>query len=82
MTSSKQRSAPRSAGALSDAWERRTMLVRHELATASAANDAKTARLKLLRLERERQDAESTAQAPRATRPAVRRARAKDIAVE
>ena len=78
MTSSKQRSAPRSAGALSDAWERRTILVRHELATASAANDAKTARLKLLRLERERQDAESAAQAPQATR----RARAKGIAIE
>ena len=77
MTSLKQRSAARSAGAISDAWERRTVLVRHELAATSAATDAKTARLKLLRLEKERQDAEAAAQAPQLPRPAARRTRAK-----
>jgi hypothetical protein len=54
MTSTKQRSAPRGAGALSEAWERRTLLVKHEAAAASAVTDAKTARLKLLRLEKKR----------------------------
>jgi|GEM_PF-444944 CspA family cold shock protein len=82
MTSTKQRGAPRSAEALSDAWERRTLLVKHELAAASAATDAKTARLKLLRLEKERQDAETAALAPQATKPAARRARAKRSTVE
>jgi len=53
----KQRLAPRTSEALASAWERRTLLVREELASASAANDAKTARLRALRLEKERQDA-------------------------
>ena len=52
----KQRSAARTPDA-PRAWERRTLLVKQELAAASAANDAKTARLKGLRLERERQEA-------------------------
>jgi hypothetical protein len=82
MTLPKQRSAPRSAGAISDAWERRTQLVRNELAAANAATDAKTARLKLLRLEQERQDAEAAALAPQPQKPAVRRTRAKRISVE
>jgi len=42
-------------------WESRTQLVKNELAAASAANDAKTARLRALRLEKERQDAEAGA---------------------
>lgn len=82
MTSLKQRSAPRSAGAISDAWERRTLLVRKELAAASAATDAKTARLKLMRLEKERQDAETAAQAPQLNKPAAQRTRAKRTSIE
>ena len=42
-------------------WESRTQLVKNELAAASAANDAKTIRLRTLRLEKERQDAEAAA---------------------
>jgi hypothetical protein len=53
----KQRTAPRTSEALASAWERRTLLVKEETAAASAANDAKTARLKALRLEKEQQDA-------------------------
>ena len=82
MTSLKQRSAPRSAAAISDAWERRTVQVRHELAAASAATDAKTARLRLLRLEKEREDAEAAAQTPPLPKQVARRARAKRISVE
>jgi hypothetical protein len=47
-------------------WESRTQLVKSEQAAASAANDAKTARLRALRLEKERQDA-----AAAAVRPAI-----------
>lgn len=82
MTSLKQRSASRTAGAISDAWERRTILVRHEMTAASAAADAKTARLKVLRLEKERQDAETAAQAPQPVKPAGKRTRAKRVTVE
>lgn len=82
MTSLKQRGASRTAGAISDAWERRTILVRHEMAVASAAADAKTARLKVLRLEKERQDAEAAAQAPQPAKPAAKRTRAKRVTVE
>lgn len=41
-------------------WESRTQLVKNELAAASAANDAKTIRLRTLRLEKERQPAPTT----------------------
>jgi hypothetical protein len=54
-----QRRAARTADALANAWERRKLLVKQELEAVSAANDAKTARLKALRLERERQEADS-----------------------
>ena len=50
----------RTADALASAWERRTLLVKQELAAASAANDAKTARLKALRLERDRLQADAS----------------------
>ena len=73
MTSTKQRSAARSPSALSDAWDRRTSLVKQELAAANAASDAKTARLKALRLEKERVDAEASANAPEAAAPVRKR---------
>ena len=55
-----------------DVWQARTDLVKKELAAQSAANDAKTARLKALRLERDAQDA---AAEPPAPAPIKRRAR-------
>jgi hypothetical protein len=45
-------------------WESRTQLVKNEQAAASAASDAKTARLRALRLEKERLDAETAAEPP------------------
>lgn len=58
----RKRAAPdRPADLFFKAWESRTQLVKKELAAASAANDAKTIRLRALRLEKERQDAEAAA---------------------
>jgi hypothetical protein len=51
--------ALRTAEGVFQAWESRTKLVKRELAAASAANDAKTVRLRALRLEKERLDAEA-----------------------
>jgi len=83
MTDSKPRAAIRTQTAQREVWEQRTQLVKKEMAAASAANDAKTIRLKALRLEKERQDAEDAAQqgdAPAAA-PAAKRARVKRILV-
>jgi len=57
---------------LSEAWDNRTRQVKAESAAASAASDAKTARLKALRLEKERQDALTS---PKDPKPATKRAR-------
>ena len=59
MTSPKQRSIARTPSALAEAWKLRTLLVREDLAAASDAFDATTARLRALRLEKERSEAES-----------------------
>jgi hypothetical protein len=64
----------RTADGVFKAWETRTQLVKSELAAASAANDAKTARLRALRLEKERVDAEAAAAAPPPAAPAKKRA--------
>jgi hypothetical protein len=40
-------------------WQSRTDMVKKEMQAESAANDAKTARLKALRLEKEALDAEA-----------------------
>jgi hypothetical protein len=61
MTESKQRTASRTPSALAHVWEQRTQLVKQEMAAASAASDAKTVRLRALRLEKERLDAEVAA---------------------
>lgn len=63
----------RTPSALSQAWQQRTELVKLELAAASAANDAKTARLRALRLAKEQEDAagessEAAAAAPRSAK--------------
>jgi len=52
-------SALRTAEGAFQAWERRTQLVKNEMAAASAAADAKTARLRALRLAKEAEDAET-----------------------
>ncbi len=51
----------RTANGAFQAWQDRTDLVKQERAATNAANDAKTARLKALRLEKEKQDAEEAA---------------------
>ena len=57
---SRQReTAARTARSVAQVWEDRTALVKQEMAAESAANDAKTARLRALRLEKEAQDAEA-----------------------
>ena len=60
-------------------WESRTQMVKDQLAAASAANDAKTARLRALRLEKERQDAEAAALAPVPSAPPQRKKTIKRI---
>jgi hypothetical protein len=74
---SRQREAAlKNANGAFQVWETRTQLVKSELAAASAANDAKTARLKALRLEKEKQDAE-TAKSAAAPAPKKRARRIK-----
>ena len=52
-------SPPRALDNASQIWQNRTDMVKQEQAAASAAADAKTARLKAMRLEKEAQDAEA-----------------------
>lgn len=71
---SKADSARRNADSYFVTWEKRTTLVKQQAAAESASNDAKTARLKALRLAKEAADKEagSADVAPRA-RPARKR---------
>jgi hypothetical protein len=55
----KRRKAAQASNATASAWEQRTLLVKREVAAANAASVAKTARLRALRLERDRQEAEA-----------------------
>jgi len=70
-TPSRQRSTPRTPGALEQVWQTRTEMVKQQMEAESKANDAKTARLKALRLAKEQQDAETLkhAPAPKPVRP-------------
>lgn len=54
----------RTANGVFAVWEKRTQLVKDETAAANAALDANTARLKALRLEKEKLEAEAAALAP------------------
>ena len=45
-------------------WEQRTKLVKQQMAADSAANDAKTAKLRALRLAKEEEDRRIAALAP------------------
>ena len=62
---SRQREASaRTARSVAQVWEDRTALVKKEMAAESAANDAKTVKLRALRLEKEAQEAEAARNAP------------------
>jgi len=54
---------------LSEAWEIRTQQVKAESAAANAASDAKSARLKALRLEKEREEALASPKDDKASAP-------------
>ena len=56
---SPSRRAPHSPDGAMQVWQSRTDMVKKEMQAESAANDAKTARLKALRLEKEALDAEA-----------------------
>ena len=64
----------RTAKGVFDAWEKRAELVKLQTNAESAANDAKTIRLKALRLEKEKQDAIEAAANPPPPTPAKKRA--------
>jgi hypothetical protein len=59
------------------AWEKRTALVKQQANAESAYNDAKTTRLKALRLEKEAADAEAARIAAETAPPATPKKRAK-----
>ena len=65
--------AARTARSVAQAWEDRTALVRKEMAAESAANDAKTAKLRALRLEKEKHDAEAAKAAGVTSAPAPKK---------
>ena len=54
-----KKGAARTANGIFQAWEKRTELVKLQVNAESAANDAKTIRLRALRLEKEALDAEA-----------------------
>ena len=60
----------RTANGAFQAWQDRTDLVKQETAAANAASDAKTIRLRALRLEKEKLDAEEAAAKAAAAPPA------------
>ena len=62
--SRKRDAAHRTAQGVFQVWEDRKALVKKEMADASAANDAKTIRLKALRLEKEKLEADAAKDAP------------------
>ena len=71
--------AVRTANGVFQVWEARTKLVKQELPPASPANNAKTIRLRALRLEKERLDAETARNSapPASTREAPTKGRSK-----
>ena len=63
----------RTPQSLDQVWEDRKSLAKKEMAAESAANDVKTARLKALRLEKEKLDAEEAAANPPPPAPPKKR---------
>jgi hypothetical protein len=78
--SKSKKAATRTSDGVFQVWERRTQLVKNELAAASAATDAKTARLRALRLAKEAEDAEAARIAAVNAPPAPLRKRGKQKA--
>jgi hypothetical protein len=68
--SSQKDSARRNANSHFAAWEQRTQLVKQQAATESAHNDAKTIRLRALRLTKEEEDKKAEALAPKIAKTA------------
>jgi len=60
----KHRNPTRTPGGLEQVWQTRTQMVKQQMDSESKANDAKTARLKALRLAKEQEDAEAQKHAP------------------
>ena len=73
----RQKDAQRTANGVFAAWEKRTALVKQQANAHSDASDAKTIRLKALRLEKEAQDAEAARIAAENAPPAPVKKRAK-----
>ena len=63
--SSQKESARRNANSHFVVWEQRTALVKQQAAAQSDANDAKTIRLRALRLAKEEEDRKAAALAPK-----------------
>jgi hypothetical protein len=72
-----KKSATRTAQGVFDAWEKRTQLVKLQRNAESAAIDAKTARLRALRLEKEALDAEAARLNPQPVSPSRPKKRSK-----
>ena len=73
----RQKDAQRTANGIFQAWEKRTALVKQQSTAENAATDAKTARLKALRLEKEALDVEAARIAAENAPPAPVKKRAK-----
>ena len=72
-----KKSAARTANGVFEAWEKRTALVKLQMNAESAASDAKTARLRALRLAKEAQDNEAARIAAANAPPAAAKKRVK-----
>ena len=75
--SKSKKSAARTANGVFEAWEKRTALVKLQKNAESAASDAKTARLRALRLAKEAEDNEAARIAAANSPPALPKKRAK-----
>jgi len=64
MPNTPRRDAPRTMDGASQVWQTRTDMVKQERAAANKAADAKTARLKALRLAKEAEDAAAKSAEP------------------
>ncbi len=73
----KTEAARRTAQGIFQTWEDRKTLVKQEMDAERAANDAKTIRLKALRLEKEATDAEAARVAAENAPPATPKKRTK-----
>ncbi len=77
--SRKRDAALRTQQGIAQVWEDRKSLARQEMAAANAASDAKTARLRALRLEKEQQEAEAAGLTAADAKPAAPKKRTRRI---